>query len=289
MKYAHILLFVCTVGCFAQVKVANDLDQKDTIPAVVAVEVTSASMLKVKELQIETAQDLYKRYLVRNLVKGAICAGCVAACYMCQRDYKIVSIDQVKDMTRVPYGWIDTFWQFGGFVCQGIAASHVQYLLHTRIFHEFSIEWFAQEQTALIAIYKEIETFKVDVERLKQKLTSLNTYQSDHYLYSFVRMHNALVLEVEKMLGYIYYKSDVIRIKNAHLYGDAYIATYLYERIQDVSQVLHESKQQYDTCVTAEERAVEIIKIFECIEAFTIELNSSIASFKRLETQFFAL
>lgn len=287
MKYAQIVFSISFVSAVSLL--AGD-QQPKVQPQVPLIEVAFASKTHVKELQVEISRDLYKRYIVKNVVKGALGAGCIAACYLCHRDYKIVPITAIKNqIVPVPYGWWDTFWNFGTLVCQGVVINHMQYLMYTKIFNDCSIEWFSQNQTSIDAMYEELAALRLDVEHIKQQLMHITTYQADRYAYSLIHMHNAFVVEVEKLLGYINYKSDVMRIAQTHVYGDAYIGAYLYQRIQDVAQQLHEIRQQYIDCTTNDDRVLEIIKMFEAIQSFSIELTSSVTSFKRIEVQLAAI
>jgi hypothetical protein len=283
MNYIQIVLTISCISVFC-------LQSEGQLPTghnkAPIIEVAFASKTTIEQLQAKVAQDLYQTYIVKNVIKGALGAGCVAACYLCHRDYKIVPLAAIKnEIISTPYGWWDTFWNFGTLVCQGVVVNYAQYLLSIKIFHDCSIEWFSQYRTSLGALYEELEALKVDIEYIKQQLMPVTTYQADHYAYSFIHMHNAFVAEVEKLLSYMQYKSHCMQVQHAHLHGDAYIGSYLYQRMQDTAQQLHDIREQYSACSTDEDRVMEIIKMFESIQSLSIELNSCVASFKRLEEQ----
>lgn len=283
MKYIQIVLSVSCISVFCLQSEVQLPIGHDKIPMI---EVAFASKTTIQELQTKVAQDLYQTYILKNMIKGALGAGCIAACYICHRDYKIVPLAAIKnEIVSTPYGWWDTFWNFGALVCQGVVVNYAQYLLSIKIFHDCSVEWFSQCKTSLGAIYEELEALKVDVEHIKQQLMHITTYQADRYAHSFIQLHNAFVSEVEKLLSYMQHKSHCMQIQNIHLHGDTYIGSYLYQRIQDTAQQLHEIREQYIACSTDEDRVMEIIKMFESIQSFSIELNSCVASFKRLEEQ----
>lgn len=278
-------------------------------------EVQFPSKIQIHQHQVRITDDLQKSSLLRLGVKGAMYAGVIGLCYTVFRDYKIkiVSASQLQEQSAqnaawvyalitelrkkfpdisipqhtpaITTGWGDSMWNFLSFVCQNMALMHISELVTTKIFHEVSIEWFSKQQTALESVYKELSELSVDIQALKSGSIYITRYQADRYVKSVIHLHNALVTELEMVIGYIDTKMDQMKGHLTQLQGDATVGLYLHKRSSDLAQKLHDLKETYKLHTKDDERILIIIEMFDHIQQFSLELNSSLSSFKRFETQ----
>lgn len=156
-----------------------------------------------------------------------------------------------------------------------------------QIFHDNSVEWFYRQKTSLVEVYDEISAMKefMHVDALKTKSFYITQYQADQYIGSLIRLHNAMILELEPIVGYIHHKSQELELHENHLYGDATLGEYLFKRAYDLAQEIHDIKSAYSHCTDNDERVAAIIKIFDYIELFSLEFKSALGGFKRFERE----
>lgn len=155
------------------------------------------------------------------------------------------------------------------------------------IFHDNSIEWFSTKKTALSEVYDELSTMKefMRVDALKNRSSYITQYQADQYVSSLIRLYNAMVVELEPIIGYVQHKSQEMNLHQNHLYGDAVLGTYLFKRAYDIGQEIHQIKSAYADYTDNDQRVTAVIKMFDYIELFSLELNSALGGFKRFEKE----
>ncbi len=276
-------------------------------------EVRFPSETQIHQHQVKITEDLKKNSLLRLGAKGAMYVGVLGLCYTVFRDYKIVSAAQLQEQTAqnaawvyalitelkkkfpdisipqqtpaITTGWGDSMWNFLSFVCQNLALMQVSELVTTKIFHEVSIEWFSKQQTSLESVYEELSALGTDIQALKNGSIYITRYQADRYMNSLIHLHNALVTELEMVIGYIHSKMAQMKGHLIHLHGDAAVGQYLHKRASDLAQKLHDLKENYVLHKNDDERMLTIIHMFDHMQQFSLELNSSLSSFKRFETQ----
>ncbi len=280
-------------------------------------EVRFPSEIQIHQHQVKITEDLKKNSLLRLGVKGAMYAGVLGLCYTVFRDYKIVSASQLQEQTAqnavwiyalitelkkkfpdisipqhtpaITTGWGDSMWNFLSFVCQNLALMQISELVTTKIFHEVSIEWFSKQQTALESVYKELSALGVDIQALKNGSIYITRYQADRHVKSVIHLHNALVTELEMVIGYIHGKMIEMKGHLTHLQGDATVGLYLHKRSSDLAQKLHDLKETYKLHTKDDERVLTIIEMFDHIQQFSLELDSSLSSFNRCEQKMQAI
>ena len=120
---------------------------------------------------------------------------------------------------------------------------------------------------------------------LKNGSIYITRYQADRYMNSLIHLHNALIAELEMVIGYIQGKVIQMKTHLTQLQGDATVGQYLHKRSSDLAQKLHDLKETYVLHTKDDERMLTIIETFDQIQQFSLELNSSLSSFKRFEQQ----
>lgn len=294
--------------------VQPDYDAFDQLPGGISIEVQFPRQTQIEGYQLSIASDLKQVGLVQGGVKVGVGVGLLGICYALFNDYKIINVSQIKDMISpsVQYnamqaelikqfpeksfaflpcpnveqtsGWATMIKNFAIFAGQTLALGKLQQAM-AKLFHDNSVEWFCNQRTTLNEIYDEIAELKTDVEQLKNKAKYVGRYRANQYASSLIRLHNSMVVELESVIGYIRYKIDLMKLHGTHLYGDGMLGFYLYTRLYDVSEQLHRLKNDYANCTNNDERITAIIEMFDHIEQLSIELNSSLCGFKRLEKQ----
>ena len=276
-------------------------------------EVRFPSETQIHQHQVKITDDLKKNSLMRLGLKGAMYAGVFGLFYTVFSEYKIVSGAQLQEQTAqnaawvyalvtklkeefpnivipqhtpaITIGWGDSVWNFLSFVCQSMALTQISELVSTKIFHEVSIEWFRKQQTVLESVDKELSALGDDIQALKNRSIYITRYQADRYVNSLIQLHNALVPELEMVIGYIDTKMAQMKGHLTQLQGDVTVGQYLHKRASDLARKLHELKETYKLHTKDNERILTIIEMFDHIKQFSLELDSSLSSFNRFETK----
>ncbi len=316
MKSMQVVLAISIIISSCTGSLSADTGDNHQMPVELAgikTEVQFPSQTQIEQHQAHIAHDLKWNSLLRMSIKGAIYAGAIGLCYGIFRDYKVVSRTQLDEQTaqnvawmaavvaevqkkmpdlelpqhpiRIKTGWGDSMWSFMSFVCQNLALMHISELVNTKIFHDVSVEWFTKQQTALESIYKELGSMGTDIQTLKKGSIYITQYQADRYANSLIRLHNALLNELEMVIGYIQVQVLQMKTHVTQLQGDAVVGQYLHKRAADLAQKLHDLKETYTLHSKDDERILTIVEMFDQIQQFSVELNSSLSSFKRFETQ----
>ncbi len=295
----------------------SDIYQVPTDLIGIRTEVRFPSETQIHQHQTKVADDLKKNSLLRLGIKGAMYTGLLGLCYTVFRDYKIVSAAQLQEQSAqnaawvyaliielkkefpnisipqhtpaITTGWGDSMWNFLSFVCQNLAFMQISELVTTKVFHEVSIEWFSKQQTALESVYKELSALGIDIQAIKQGSIYITHYQADRYMNSLIQLHNAFIVELEKAIGYIDCTVKSLKTNLTQHQGEAMVGSYLHKRASDLARKLHDLKEAYTSHKKDDERVLTIIETLDQIQQFSLELNSSLSSFKRFEEQMQAI
>lgn len=288
----------------------------------ISVEVRFPSKTLIEEHQAEIAAEFKQNYYLQNGIRIGIGIGVLAVCYALYNDYAIriygphdkltmrdseilaLVVDCLQknhsDFTlslnqpEQNVGWVPTIATGTVATAKWLAALAgqmfaLQFLnkTETRIFHDNSIEWFSTKKTALSEVYDELSTMKefMRVDALKNRSSYITQYQADQYVSSLIRLYNAMVVELEPIIGYVQHKSQEMNLHQNHLYGDAVLGTYLFKRAYDIGQEIHQIKSAYADYTDNDQRVAAVIKMFDYIELFSLELNSALGGFKRFEKE----
>jgi hypothetical protein len=328
MQAPKSILAIClflssTLHLLAQDGLLDSVDQR---PGVISVEVRFPSKTLIEEHQAKIVAELKQNYYLQNGIRVGVGLAGLAVCYALYKNYVIriygpqdvlsLSDSQKVDLmytflpTKFPdfsssdnqleqnIGWIPSIASGTTAVVKGLGilavqAFSLQFLNKTgaQIFHDNSVEWFSSEKTSLLEIYDELAAMKefMHVGALKNKSFYITQYQADQYVSSLIRLYNAIVLELEPIIGYVNYKSHEMNLHQNHLYGDAVLGDYLFKRAYDVAQEMYEIRSAYPSYTDNDQRVTAIIKMFDYIELFSLELNSALGSFKRFEKEMHAI
>jgi hypothetical protein len=191
--------------------------------------------------------------------------------------------DLIEFMTEKKEGWGSTILGFAtGFVCN-TALGFIYSTIKSKVFYDQTIQWFVKDKTMLPRIYEEIKTVKTDIDFLRQGKHIISKIQSDRYVNALIGLHNNIVDQLEQVIAYLQYKVAALNLKLTDTDGNAWIADFLFARINAVAQKMYDAKQLYITQQKEEERVLTICQMFDTIEQFSLELNCSLGQFDLLE------
>jgi hypothetical protein len=318
MQAPKSILAICLFLSLSLHLLAQDglLDSVDQRSGVISVEVRFPSKTLVEEHQAKIVAELKQNYYLQNGIRIGVGLAGLAVCYALYHEYTIriygpqdkfapVMVEQMyafleKDPAFLLHcrsqinnpeqdaGWVATIASGTTTVVKGLVvlaaqALSLQFLNKTgaQIFHDNSVEWFSREKTSLLEIYDELAAMKefMHIGALKNRSFYITQYQADQYVSSLIRLYNAIVLELEPIIGYVNYKSHEMNLHQNHLFKRSY----------DIAQEMHEIRSAYPNYTDNDQRVTAIIKMFDYIELFSLELNSALGGFKRFEKEMHAI
>lgn len=274
-------------------------------------EVKYPSQAVIAEHQHAIDEQLKQNDTVRSVLKGGVGIGLLGAAYLVFKDYKLVgpddhihqqalarqvvaisaylkekfpdmSVDTALKISEAGGSWFDTCKQFVAYEILALGAMYIKDFVFNQIFYDTSIEWFSKEQTTIESIYEELDSLHKDMQELKKGSMYITPYQADRYVNGLIRLHNACIDELEKIIGYVNCRGKLSQ-KNAALYGDVRLGVYLYARAYNLAQILDGYKNTYHAAMTNDQRVAQILGMFNEIYHFSVDLNSSLTGFKRFE------
>lgn len=291
---------------------------------VVSISKTAIQDHKVQIAQTLQQKELLRK-VVSGGVGVGIGLGLLVACYSMYNNYRFVDVQELNDQNihhlafiatvverlkekipgiqdlpnmeahvaqarelfeaRARKGWGEWFLGLGAFIVQGLALNRMQQLVADELFHELSVDWFTTQKTAIESVYKELSALNLDINGLKSGSVYITRYQADRYANSLIRLSNAFMHELEAIIGYINAQAERLHMAAGNAQGDHLLGTYLEQRASAVAQTMHEFSQHYEHHTTNDERVMTIGAMFDCIRQFSLEVNSSLNSFKRFELQ----
>lgn len=196
-------------------------------------------------------------------------------------------VKKIKDMleAQAKQGWGEWAWSFGVFIGQSLALSHVHNIMANEVFHDVTVEWFSIHRTALESIYKELSALDLDIAALKSRSMYITQYQADRYANSLIRLSNALITDLESVIGYINMRVEHLNLMASDVHGDHFLGNYLEQRAAALATKMQELSASYQKQTQDDERIATIVSMFGHIKQLSLEINSSLSGFKRFELQ----
>ncbi|MEX0849846.1 MAG: hypothetical protein WD055_06460 [Candidatus Dependentiae bacterium] len=286
----------------------------DDIPIGSTVQVAFAQKGHIDMNCAQINKEINTNAWVRCVAKGAVGVTMLAACCLLFKDITFttgVHLNKIQEQTlenkavlqivisKFPdlfkdknlaefvtdkkEGWGSTILGFAtGFACN-TAFGFIYSTIKSKVFYDQTIQWFVKDKTMLPRIYEEIKTVKTDIDFLKQGKHVISKIQADRYVNMLVGLHNNIVGQLEQVIAYLRYKVTALNLKLTDIQGNVWIADFLFARINAVAQKLYDAEQLYVMQQKEEERVLTICQMFDTIEQFSLELNSSLGQFALLE------
>lgn len=150
------------------------------------------------------------------------------------------------------------------------------------IFAEQGMLHHVRDETALVQVYEELEQMQSAIAVLRASGAS-SVVCLDDYLGVIMTVFNALVNEMEQVLGYMHFKAAHLKLACSNTNGDAHIALFVQQMIDRTGQLLADEQQQYMIADTDAQKVTCIKNMAHLLDQCRKEVERSIYAFARCE------